>query len=97
MDLVFKRYSNPLFFLDIYIEKGEFLELVDFLIEQKLEDKWWELYLATLPLNDKSYEDWKKESQGNKISNNNSNYSKDDVDTIVKNSQNILSGFKPPQ
>lgn len=97
MDLVFKRYSSPFFFLDIYIEKGEFSELIDFLIDQKNEDRWWELYLATLPLNDKSYEDWKKESQGNKISHESTNYSKDDLDTIIKNSQDILSGFKPPQ
>lgn len=97
MDLVFSRYSSPLFFLDYCIESGTFENTVEFLIKKKDEEKWWNLYLATLPLNDKSYDEWKKECQGNSKNNETTNLSKDEIDTVIKNSQDILSGFKPPQ
>lgn len=96
MDLIFKRYSNPFSFLDVFISNNNFGYCVDKIYEQSQEEKWWEMYLATLPLNDKSYVDWKKESQGMKNTEN-TNLTNEDLDTIVENSRNILSGFKPPQ
>lgn len=95
MDLLCKRYANPLFFVDNCILMGNFLESIDYLLEQKNEDRYWEMYLATLPLNDKSYEDWRKESASN--TKENSDITIDQAENIAQNSQNILSGFKPPQ
>ena len=98
MDLIYKRYASPFSFLDTFIAKNEFAECVDFLYEKSQEDKWWQMYLATLPLNDKSYQDWKKEMQGTSLSkNDSSDLTKEEVDTIVEKSKDILSGFKPPQ
>lgn len=79
------------------LETGRLIEHIDFLLEQVKEEKWWELYLATLPLNDKPYNEWKKESQGTnaKLSNNTS--TKIDAEETIRKSKNILSGFKPPQ
>jgi hypothetical protein len=96
MDLIFKRYQNPFSFLDIYISNNSFGECVEFIHKQSQEEKWWEMYLATLPLNDKSFIDWKAENSKSETTTN-SNITKDDLDTIIENSQNILSGFKPPQ
>ena len=96
--MIFKRYSSPFIFLDNLLETGRLIEHIDFLIEQTQEEKWWELYLATLPLNERPYAEWKKESQGNT---NKSNFSiltsKIDAEETIKKSKDILSGFKPPQ
>ncbi len=72
-------------------------DIVTFVYKQSQEDKWWELYLATLPLNEKSYDDWKKEMQGQTRHQTNEVTSKVDAEKIIEKSQNILSGFKPPQ
>lgn len=95
--MVFKRYSSPFIFLDNLLENDNLSEGIDFLYEQVEEEKWWNLYLATLPLNDKSYQDWKKDMQGGTSISRTENTTKIDVDTVIQNSQNILSGFKPPQ
>ena len=97
MDLIFKRYPSPLFFLDYCLENSSLDEVVMFIYEQTNEDKYWQMYLSTLPLNDKSYNDWKKEVKGGTSTSNDTNFTKEDADTVIKNSQDILSGFKPPQ
>lgn len=97
MDLVFKRYSSPLFFLDYCMENNNLADIVTSIYEQTNEEKYWEMYLATLPLNEKSYTEWKKDVTGNKQASNNTNFTKENADTVIQNSQNILSGFKPPQ
>lgn len=96
MDLVFKRYSNP-FFLNACIENANLSEFVDLLIKKQDEEKLWEMYLATLPQNEKSFNDWKKEiSVSNKRTMTN-NMSRKEIDATIQKSQEILRGFKPPQ
>ena len=84
--------------MDSLLETGRLIEHIDFLTQQTQEEKWWELYLATLPLNEKPYEEWKKESQksSNKTGSNILT-SKIDAEETIKKSKDILSGFKPPQ
>lgn len=94
MDLLFKRYASPFLFLDILIENNNLSNGIDELIERKNEDRWWEMYLATLPLNEMSYEDWKKASLNNS-SKKEKSLSKKEVETTVNKSQQILSNFKP--
>ncbi len=94
MDLLCSRYASPFYFVDNCILAGNFPESIEYLFKQYNEDKYWEMYLATLPLNDKSYDEWRKESE--KVNNENS-ITKDEARNIAQNSQNILSGFKPPQ
>ena len=95
MDLVFKRYSSPFLFLDILIESGSFCSGIDELFNLKNEDRLWELYLATIPLNDKSYEDWKKENVKNNKTSVEKEITTEYVETAIKKSQNILSNFNP--
>lgn len=96
MDLVFKRYQSP-FFLDLCIQNSELDELVDILIKKQDEEKMWEMYINTLPYNEKSFEDWKDECLGTKFKNKEMKMSKKEIDATIKKSQEILSGFKPPQ
>ena len=95
MDLLCSRYASPFYFVDNCILAGNFTESIEYLVKQNNEDKYWEMYLATLPLNEKSYDEWRKE--GEKVKSENSTITKDEAENIAQNSQNILSGFKPPQ
>ena len=79
------------------LETGRLIDHIDFLFKQVNEEKWWSLYLATLPLNEKSFEEWKKESQGGTTRISSNPTSKVDAEETIKKSKNILSGFKPPQ
>lgn len=97
MDLVFKRYSSP-YFLDLTIENSNLSELIDMLLKKQDEEKLWEMYLATAMVNEKSFEDWKKEILDlNKKKNKPKTMSKQEQREIIDSSQKILSGFKPPQ
>ena len=97
MDLVFKRYPSP-FFLDMCIENGQLSEFVDGVLKKRDDDMLWEMYLATLPHNEKSFNNWRQEIL--KTTNKQQNVkimSKKEIDATIKKSQEILSGFKPPQ
>ena len=96
MDLVFKRYPSP-FFLDYVISNNELDNFFDMLIKKVDEEKLWEVYLASIYVNQKSFDDWKKELTENNSNVNMSKMSKREIDATIKKSQEILSGFKPPQ
>ncbi len=61
---------------------------------QKTEEKWWEMYLATLPLNEQSYDDWRKASTKESASLSDI-YTKEYVETAKNKAQNILDNFNP--
>lgn len=98
MDLLFKRYANPFFFLDSYI--SQLGKIVDFIMKKENEDKLWQMYVATLLVNDKSFEEFKQE---NMIQQNtfkeikNTMASKEDIDATIEKSKEILSVFRPPK
>lgn len=96
MDLVFKRYSSP-FFLDLCVEHGQLEDLVDEILKKKDEEMLWDMYLATLPYNDKSFNDWKQETLKTNKKQNVQTMSKREIDATIQKSQDILRGFKPPQ
>lgn len=96
MDLVYKRYTNP-FFLDYAIENNSLDEFIDMLLKKKDEEMLWELYLATIPYNQKDFNEWKKEALNNNQKKETMSMTKKEIDATIKKSQNILSGFKPPQ
>ena len=52
----------------------------------------WELYLATLPYNEKSYVEWKAEIQQRPQTQENF---ETDIETIRKQANNILKNTKP--
>lgn len=61
---------------------------------QKNEERWWEMYLATLPLNEQSFDEWRKGSTKN-ISTQPKDITKEYIETAKNKAQNILSNFNP--
>lgn len=98
MDLVFKRYASPFLFLNSLIENNNFSEGIIELLKAEKDEKWWEMYLATLPLNDKPFIEWKNEQiYGNRKGVNTfKELNKDEIETAVKNANSILDNFTPP-
>lgn len=98
MDLLFKRYASPFLFLNNLIETSRFKEGIDEILKAEKEEKWWELYLGTLPLNDLSYEDWKNEQmygtkKGVKAI---TELKQEEIETAVNHANSILNNFTPP-
>jgi len=102
MDMMYSRYTCPIEFMNIYIENGQFGQLVKDIIEsnnkRKQEEsekendhKMWELYLHSM--SDKSFNDWKKEiqTQSQPVTHAMSNAQ---VDATINNSREILKSFK---
>ena len=95
MDLLFKRYASPFLYLDALLESGNFARGVLNVWNAAQEDKLWEFYLSNNPMNKKSFEDWKKETQRQVQAQ--TPLSRAQIDATVKKSQEILQNFKPPQ
>lgn len=93
MDLIFKRYSSPFDYLDTLLEYGSLGRGVRNIWETTQDEKAWEYYLSNNPMNNKSFEDWKKDTQ--KQAQAQKPMSKAQVDATVEKSQNILKNFKP--
>lgn len=70
-------------------------EGIDEIYKQRKEERYWELYLATLPLNEKSYEDWRKDMKKGSSDQTNNSVTKTDVETAINQSKSILSNFNP--
>jgi hypothetical protein len=91
--LIFKRYSSPFLFLENLINQGRFSEGIDVIYKQVNEEKLWNLYLS-IPMKEKSYDDWKNEIVSN-------NHKQDefevaeDITDIKDKAKNILKNFKP--
>ena len=98
MDLVLRRYSGP-FFIDYCIQNSVLSEFIDIILYKEDEEKFWELYLASLPYNEMSFTEWKKEvNKKDKINVNKTiNMSKAEFDATIKKSEEILRGFRPPK
>jgi len=94
MDLLFKRYASPFCYLDTLLECGSFGRGVINIWETYNDDKSWDFYLSNNPMNNKSFEDWKKETITQ--ARNQKPMSKAQVDATVEKSQNILKNFKLP-
>lgn len=95
MDLLFKRYASPFLFIDNCLELKNLDEVVEEIFKIDDEEKQWELYVNTALLNDKSFEEWK--NVGKKVSNQEETeeFTDDELETAINNSQNILKGFDP--
>ncbi len=98
MDLIFKRYSNPYIFFDYCIENNKIDEFINQINQEENDKKMWEMYLHTLPYNEQTFEDWKKEIIKDDIENNiNSTMTEKEYDATIKKSKDILKSFKPPK
>lgn len=92
MDLLFQRYASPFPFVDGMIQTGRFSEFVDEFMKAKIESDRWDLYLHKVW--DKTYEDFKRESE---VFQNSRNLTESEVETTIKHSMNILDNFNPTQ
>ena len=94
MDLLHTRYASPFPFVDMYISSGRFDEFTNSLIKTVNEEREakaeWEFFLHKVF--DQSFDDFKEEIR---ITNENKNMSEHDMETIIKQSMNILNNFNP--
>lgn len=53
------------------------------------------MYLATVPMNDKSYDDWRKEMREGTPTSNDVSLTRKEVETSINKAEKILSNFNP--
>ena len=91
MDLLYRRYANPLSFLSKMIYKGNFTKTITDIWNEEQEEKMFEMYLHSF--SDKSFDDYKKEllnqSKVEKTMN------EEIVKDTIKKSESILDNFIP--
>jgi hypothetical protein len=94
MDLLFKRYANPIPFVDGMIQTGRFQEFVVDLIKtvnkEKEDQLDWEFFLHKVW--EGSFKDFKDDVDINKQ---NQAMSDQTVETTIKESMKILKNFNP--
>ena len=96
MDLLYQRYASPYFFMDGMIQTGRFSEFVDSFLdanhnshEEKVE---WEFYLHKVFKG--TYAEFKEDLRNtNKLQ----NMSKNDIETTVIKTMDILKNFNPEE
>lgn len=92
MDLVYRRYSNPLTLLDSLIENEMFSDHIDTLNEKAIFDFEFDVWLHKVE--DKSFNDWRKEIHSD-VEARNVKIDKNELKTTVLKSSNILNSFEP--
>ncbi len=93
MDLLFKRYASPFYYLDVLLDYKSFGRGILNIWDTTQDEKSWDYYLSNNPMNNKSFEDWKKDTQTKHQAQ--APMSKTQVVATVEKSQNILKNFKP--
>jgi hypothetical protein len=92
MDHLAKRYGDPCFLLDGYIQTGRFCVFVEGFLEQQQEDETWEFFLHRVW--DKSYNEFRDEL---KTTQSLKTMSERTMEATVKKSMDILENFQPDQ
>lgn len=94
MDLLFKRYASPFLFINGMIQTGQFcdfvIDFIDTLNDEKNEKAEWEFFLHKVW--EKSFAEFKEDI---KIEQDNQKMSESDIETTLKQTQNILANFNP--
>lgn len=90
MDLLFKRYASPFFLIDQILLTGNFEAFVSDLFDIVQEERTWEFYLHKIK--GKSFEEFKRTLNDDQ---NNFEMSKEQIETTVNDSFEILQGFIP--
>lgn len=90
MDLLSRRYADPSFLLDGYIQTGRFVEFIEKMADLKAEDDRWEIYLHKVW--DQSYQEFCESIENAQKA---KNMTKNDVEATVQMSMRILQGFNP--
>lgn len=94
MDLLAKRYANPCFFIDGYIQTGRFSEFVDEFLQitetEKEDQANWDFFLHKVF--EGSFNDFLEEQ---KINKQNQNLSARTIETTIQHTNDILNNFNP--
>lgn len=107
MDLMYSKYTSPMDFMHLYIEQGRFGEFVTEILElerkrkeevaqKEDEQKMWELYLHSMQ--NKSFNDWKKEMLSNQEQRQQPQtlaMSGEQVEATKQKARGILKNFSP--
>lgn len=89
MDLLFKRYASPFLLVDQMLLTGQFSEFVTELFEYDTDDRLWNIFLHKIE--GQSFNDWKASlGQGQDLM-----MTKNEIETTVNDSFDILNGFEP--
>lgn len=91
MDLLFKRYASPFLLVDQMLLTGQFSEFVTEIFDYDTDDRLWNIFLHKVD-SQTSFNDWKASIVGQ---NSNAEMSKNEIETTVNNSFDILNGFEP--
>lgn len=95
MDLLYQRYADPFSFVDGMIRTGRLAEFVDQFITTTFKEKEkrnnWEYFLHKV-WDDISFTDFEN---GMKVDSENKHMTKEQIETTVKDSMNILKNFNP--
>ena len=95
MDLLYQRYADPFSFVDGMIQTGRLAEFVDEFITTTLKEKEkknnWEYFLHKV-WDGISFNDFERNM---KIDAENQRMSKEQIETTVKESMDILNNFNP--
>lgn len=86
MDLLFSRYVNPFLLLDSVLMSGGLSDFIVDFWELHDEEVTWQVWLHKV--HDKSFDDFKQSLTR-------SHTSKEQLETIIGDSQSLLQGFVP--
>ena len=89
MDLLFKRYASPFLLVDQMLMTRQFSEFVAQLFEFDTDERLWNIFLHKVE--GQSFNEWKSTLEGQQ----NVEMSKNEIETTVNNSFDILNGFEP--
>lgn len=89
MDLLFKRYASPFLLVDQMLMTRQFSEFVTQLFEFDTDERLWNIFLHKVE--GQSFNEWKSTLEGQQ----NAEMSKNEIETTVNNSFEILNGFEP--
>lgn len=95
MDLLFKKYASPFLLLDGMISTGRFCEFINEFLKINDEDQKWEFYLNKVE--GKSYAEFLETIETKERQKSFQKVSKQQAETTIKNSYDILNGFIPHQ
>lgn len=89
MDLLFKRYASPFLLLDCYIEQSRLFDFIVEFLNIRNEEMTWDVWLHKVY--DKSFDEFRNSIDTMEQN----NFSKEQIETTVKDSHNILIEFNP--
>ena len=88
MDLLFKRYASPFLILDGFIESGQFCRYIQHMLDRHNEEMIYDIWIHKVY--DKAFPDFK-----NEIMNATRQQKPVNLETTVRESENILKNFIP--